>query len=128
VPHVYGRATDSLGDDWRLLFLRPKILRITRPRRRYRSWRGRRRLPGHIDEVKKLQQVGLRHVAIGKVCVRPDETAFHKLDNRRMVHGRMRDKVSSGKRRYDHVREPEAKLRRKTLLCRGIAGIGAGLI
>ena len=70
-----------------------------------RSRRRRRRCPGNVVEVEKVQQVGLRGIAGGQVRVSSDEAVLNKLDDRRVVHGNVRDIVPPGERRDHDVRQ-----------------------
>ena len=75
--------------------------------RRGRSWR---RCPRDIVEVKELQQVGLRGVAVSQVYVIADKSVLDEPDHRRVVHRRMRNIMLLGERRDDRIRQSEAKL------------------
>jgi len=54
-----------------------------------------------------------------------DKPILNKLDDCRVVHWSMRNKMFSREGRYDDVRQTEAKLRGKALNGRGVAGVSA---
>src|ERR1700734_3907758 len=82
------------------------------------NWVGRRWWcgPWNIAEVKELKQIRLRGIAFRQVCRAIDEAALDKLDDRSVIHRGMRHIMFARKRRYDHVRDAEPQLSRKSLL------------
>lgn len=54
-------------------------------------------------EIEEVEQVGLGGVTVGEVRAGVDETVFHELDDRGVVHGDMGYVVLPRKGRNDHV-------------------------
>lgn len=96
-----------------------KVLRTARCAcRRGRAWWTR---PRHSVEVEEVQQVWLRRITVGQVSTAADKATLDELDNRRVVHRHMRNKMPSREWRDHDIGNAEAKLRRESLL-RGSIG------
>ena len=56
-----------------------------------------------------------------------DKLVLHKLDDGCVIHRVVRDIMASRERRHDEVRQAKTQLRGKTLFCRSVYGIRAGI-
>src|SRR5579859_2604907 len=65
--------------------------------------RRRRRLPRHAGKIEELRHVRLGGIARGETL--QVEAGLNQLENRRIVHDRVRDEVPFGKRRNYNQRE-----------------------
>ena len=100
-------------------------LRSARPRGSDGAWRRGRRGPRSVREIEKIQQIRLRRIAVGKVRAGIDETVFHELHDRSVIHGDVGNVVLSHERRDHHVGQPESELCGEALVRRRVSGIRA---
>lgn len=82
---------------------------------RVRNRRSGRRGPGDIVEVEKVQQARLHRVASRQMGRRTNEAVLNKLDDRRMVHGNVRDIVTPREGRHNNIRHAESDLGPETI-------------
>ena len=93
------------------------IIRCTRCRiRAGRDRRCRRRSPRHAGEIEQVHQVRLGGVARREMRAAVDELSLHEPDDRRVVHGHVRNIVFPREGRDHKIGKPEPELRRKSLL------------
>src|ERR1700722_8755019 len=83
--------------------------------RTHRGWRCRRRGPRDVVEVEEVKQVRLHRIAQSQIFLIADKEVLDKSDDRRVIHGYVRNIMPTRERRDHDVRDPEAKLGSKTV-------------
>lgn len=98
---------------------------IAQGSRRDRSRRSRWCGPRNRVEVEEIEQIGLRRISRSEMRGAADEPILDEFDDRGMVHRDVRNVVTPGEGRNNHIRHPEAELGRVTFYGGGITGMGS---